>query len=369
MAKRNPLPQELYSRVIVSGDPRARAWGDEEPPWAEEWFATPREELHAQHRGVVGCEHNYLALSGGGANGAFGAGLLTGWTRAGTRPEFTFVTGISTGALSAPFAYLGADWDQQLEQVYTSFSTKDLVKKTPLAAVTSSAVFNTKGLQKMIARFFDETVMEAVAAEYRDKGRQLSIGTTNLDTLRPVIWNITRIAASGHPDALGLIRKVMLASASIPIAFPPVQIEFEVDGQNYDEMHVDGGAAAQIFLYPAGIDWARVLERLEVQGRPNVYLIRNSCYTPDWKPMKPMLLPIALRTMKSLIRTQGIGDMYRVYLAAQRDGLDFHLADIPKDFETQPAEQFDPAYMRQLFDLGYGLAESDYPWKRSPYEL
>jgi predicted patatin/cPLA2 family phospholipase len=325
--------------------------------------------LHAQHRGVVGCEHNYLALSGGGANGAFGAGLLTGWTRAGTRPEFTFVTGISTGALSAPFAYLGADWDQQLEQVYTSFSTKDLVKKTPLAAVTSSAVFSTKGLQGMIARFFDETVMEAVAAEFRDKGRQLSIGTTNLDTLRPVNWNITRIAASGHPDSLELIRKVMLASASIPIAFPPVQIEVEVDGQNYDELHVDGGAAAQIFLYPAGIDWARVLERLEVQGRPNVYLIRNSCYTPDWKEMKPLLLPIALRTVKSLIRTQGIGDMFRVYLAAQRDGLDFHLADIPKDFETQPAEQFDPAYMRQLFDLGHGLAESGYPWKRTPYEL
>jgi len=369
MSKRNPVPQKLSSRALVLGDPRARTWGDEPPHWADAWFATPREELHAQYRGIVGCEHNYLALSGGGANGAFGAGLLTGWTKAGTRPEFTAVTGISTGALSAPFAFLGPAWDHRLEQVYTTYSTKDLVKKTPFAAVTSSAIFSTKGLQGMIARFFDEEVFEAIAAEFSDKGRILSIGTTNLDALRPVIWNISRIAASGHPDALELIRNVMLASASIPIAFPPVQIEVEVDGRRYDEMHVDGGAAAQIFLYPTGIDWARVLERLEVQGRPNVYLIRNACHTPDWKAMKPLLLPIALRTVKSLIRTQGIGDMFRVYLAAQRDGLEFHLADIPADFDTQPAEQFDPVYMRQLFNLGHSLAKSGYPWKRTPHEF
>jgi hypothetical protein len=369
MSKRNPVPLELYSHAMVPGVPRARYWGDEPPHWTDAWFATPREELHVRYRGIVGCEHNYLAISGGGANGAFGAGLLTGWTRAGTRPEFTAVTGISTGALTAPFAFLGPAWDHRLEQVYTTYSTKDLVRKTPLSAVTSSAIYSTRGLQGMIARFFDETVMAAVAAEFRDKGRQLSIGTTNLDALRPVVWNIGRIAASDHPDALALIRKVLLASASIPIAFPPVQIEVEVDGQRYDEMHVDGGAAAQIFLYPTGVDWTRVLERLEVQGRPNVFLIRNSCHTPDWKAMNPLLLPIALRTVKSLIRTQGIGDMFRVYLAAQRDGLDFHLADIPEDFETQPAEQFDPAYMRQLFDLGYGLAESGYPWKRTPPEF
>ena len=369
MIKRKPLPQELYSRATVPGDPRARTWGDEPPPWADAWFATPREELHAQYRGIVGCEHNYLAISGGGANGAFGAGLLTGWTRAGNRPEFTAVTGISTGALAAPFAFLGPAWDHRLEEIYTTLSTKDLVKKTPLAAVISSAIFSTKGLQGVIARYFDATVMEAVAAEFRDKGRTLTIGTTNLDALRPVIWNVSRIAASGHPDALELIRKVLLASASIPIAFPPVQIEVEVDGRRYDEMHVDGGAAAQIFLYPTGLDWARVLEMLEVKGRPKVYLIRNFCHTPDWKAMKPLLLPIELRTVKSLIRTQGIGDMFRVYVAAQRDGLDFHLADIPEDFDSQPEEQFDPAHMRQLFDLGHNLAKSGYPWKRTPNEF
>lgn len=370
MSKRNPVPRELCSRaVVLPGVPRVRYWGDSPPPWYDAWLATPKEELHAQYPGFVGVEHNYLAISGGGAAGAFGAGLLTGWTRSGTRPEFLIVTGISTGALTAPFAFLGPEWDHHLEQVYTTFSTSDLVRKTPLAALTSSAMFSTKGLQDMIAGFFDETVMEAVATEFRDKGRLLIIGTTNLDTLRPIIWNITRIAASGHPDALGLIRKILLASASIPIAFPPVTIEVEVDGRRYDEMHVDGGATAQVFLYPAGVDWTKLRERLEVKGRPNVYLIRNSRFTPDWKPMKPLLMPIALRTVQSLIRTQGIGDTFRVYLAAQRDGLNFHLANIPDDFDKQPKEQFDPVYMRQLYDLGHDLAKSGHTWKSAPHEF
>ena len=366
MSKRIPLPQELSSRATVPGGPRARAWGDEPPPWTEDLLAAPREELLAQFSGVVGCEHNYLAISGGGANGAFGAGLLTGWSRAGTRPEFTAVTGISTGALTAPLAFLGPNWDHRLEEVYTTFSTKDLVKKTPLSAITGSAIFSTKGLQGIIASFFDQAVMEAVAAEFRDKGRLLAIGTTNLDALRPVNWNVGRIAASGHPDALELIRKILLASASIPVAFPPVRIDVEVDGRRYDEMHVDGGAAAQVFLYPTGIDWARIVKRFEVKGRPKVYLIRNFRHAPGWKTMQPLLLPIALRTVQSLIRTQGIGDMFRVYYATQRDGLDFHLADIPEDFDKQPTEQFDAVYMRRLFDLGHNLAKSGYRWKRTP---
>ena len=370
MKKRNPVPRELCSRAVaIPSDPPVRAWGDEVPPWADAWFATPKEELQARYRGLVGREHNYLAISGGGASGAFGAGLLKGWTESGTRPEFAAVTGISTGALAAPFAYLGSAWDHKLEQIYTSYSTKDLINRTLLSAVTSSALYSTQRLQGMIARFFDRGVMVAVAAEFRDKGRQLSIGTTNLDTLRPVIWNIGRIAASGHPGALELIRKILLASASIPIAFPPVRIEVEADGRPYDEMHVDGGASAQIFLYPAGIDWARVLDLLDAKGRPKVYLIRNSCFTPDWKPMKPLLMPIAMRTVQSLIRTQGIGDTLRVYLAAQRDGLDFHLADIPENFDKQAKELFDPAYMRQLFDLGHQSAVSGYPWKTRPHEF
>jgi hypothetical protein len=366
MFKRRPLSPEIYSRAQIPGIPMARCWSDEPPPYTKAWLDTPKEELHSIYSGIVGREHHYLAISGGGSSGAFGAGLLKGWTAAGTRPEFTLVTGISTGALTAPFAFLGPDWDDTLEELYTRYSTKDLVRQNPLVVMNASAMFNTHRLQGMIAKYMNGEVLEAIAREFRDKGRGLDIGTTNLDALRPVTWSISRIAASNHPEALNLIRKILLASSSIPIAFPPVHFDVEVDGKHYEELHVDGGATAQVFLYPTGLDWKQVKERLDVQGNPDVYLIRNSCIAPEWAATKPRAMSIGLRTMTSLIRTQGIGDMFRVYLQAQRDGLDFFLAHIPDDFTPRPTEQFDPVYMRKLFDLGYQMAESGYPWERTP---
>jgi hypothetical protein len=134
----------------------------------------------------------------------------------------------------------------------------------------------------------------------------LLIGTTHLYALRPVLWRVQHIAASGEPGALALIRNVLLASASLPIAFPPVKIEVEADGRWYDEMHIDGGAAAQVFLYPPEISWSLFLEKFNVPDKPNVYLIRNSRLKPQWETTKPRVLPIAMRTMTSLIRTQGL---------------------------------------------------------------
>jgi hypothetical protein len=367
LAGQKPLPKELYARATIPGIPDARYWGDEAPPWAESLFGGPKEELQARYPGLVGVKHNYLAISGGGANGAFGAGFLAGWTQKRTRPEFTAVTGISTGALIAPFAYLGSAYDDTIEELYTCYATKDLVtQRSPLAAVTSSAMFTTEGLKAAIARYFDRRVLEAIAAECTSKGRPLNIGTTNLYALRPVIWRLANIAASGHPSALALARKVLLASTSLPMAFPPVHIGVEVGSTQYKEMHVDGGAAAQLFLYPTQIDYGQILKKLDAKGSPNVFIIRNSRLEPDWETVKARVLSIAMRTLSSLIRTQGIGDMFRVYLAAQRDGLNFHLIHIPDDFDLQPKERFDPVYMRELFQLGHSLGRSKNPWKRTP---
>lgn len=367
MAKHRALPKELCARATIPGIEDARVWGDEYPSHLKAQLEIPKEELHTRIPGIVGVEHNYLAISGGGANGAFGAGFLAGWTEKGSRPEFTLVTGISTGALTAPYALLGSAYDHKLEEIFTRYSTEDLVRRrTPFSAVTSSAMLVTRGLEDAIARAFDQSMLEAIAAEWMNKGRSLTIGTTNLYALRPVLWRVQHIAASGHPNALELVRKILLASASIPIAFPPVHIEVEVDGERYEEMHVDGGASAQVFLYPTAVDWRQVMEKLDVKGKPNVYIIRNSRMEPNWDLVKPRLLPIALRTVSSLIRTQGIGDMYRVYLSAQRDGLNFHLVNIPDDFELQPREQFDPVYMRELYQLGRNLGRSDDPWQRVP---
>jgi hypothetical protein len=368
---RLPLPASEVNHASVVGateqpDGEIRIWGDEKPAWLNEFFRTPDAELAADFPGVYGKPHNYLALSGGGSNGAYGAGLLTGWTASGNRPEFTMVTGISTGSLIAPFAFLGSAYDQQLTDIYTKYSTDDLVKKRSLIGIVSQAsAVDVTPLKQVIAHYVDANLVAAIAAEHRT-GRRLFIGTTNLDASRPVTWNIGAIANSSDPRAIDLIREVLLASASIPGAFPPVLIKVNADGKVYDELHVDGGTTTQVFVYPTGVDWKSVTKKLHVPGKPNLYIIRNAVLDPTYEPVKPKLVPIAGKSIASLIRTQGIGDMYRIYLNASRDGLRYRLAYIPDDFNAESEEAFDLAYMHKLFDLGYEQGKTGTAWKNAP---
>lgn len=363
---RRPLPEQFGDQAQIHGIPLARFWGDEVPSHVGAVFRQPDESLKQKFSAIFGREHHYLALSGGGADGAFGAGLLAGWSAAGDRPEFIIVTGVSTGALMAPFAFLGSAYDGQLKEMYTTYFTKDLlIRRNLLAALTGTSAADTTPLRKMVAKYVNKQVMEAIAAEYR-KGRRLWIGTVNLDAKRPVIWDIGQIASSGRPEALSLIHSVILASASIPAAFPPVFIEVEAGGKRYDELHVDGGTASQVFLYPSHLDFKVVLRRLEVKGTPKAYVIRNSFLKPEWETVSPKILRIAGISIESLIRTQGIGDMYRIFLDCQRDGIDYNLAYIPEDFDEKPNEEFDPVYMGKLFDLGYQLAKTGSPWVKGP---
>ena len=363
---RNPVPEDLSDTAQISNIPEARVWGDESPPYAKEWLNSPKSEIEKQYPALFRSSHNYLAISGGGARGAFGAGLLAGWTEAGDRPEFSMVTGISTGALTAPFTFLGSAYDAQLKEVYTAYSTKDIVRKRMLLEIfTGDSAFSTDPLKALIAKYINAEMLEAIAVENR-KGRQLYIGTVNIDAERPVIWNIGRIAASGNPKALDLVHKIILASASIPTAFPPVLIEVEAEGQRFDEMHVDGGTVSQVFLYPIGLDWLKVTEKLEVKGKPHAYIIRNALLDSRWQTVEPKIIPIAGRSISSLLRTQGFGDLYKLYLFALRDGLDYNLAYIPNHFTLKPKEMFDPEYMGKLYDLGYWLAKSGYPWHKGP---
>jgi len=310
--------------------------------------------------------HNYLAISGGGSNGAFGAGLLVGWTATGTRPEFTMVTGISTGALTAPFAFLGPDYDDELKTVYTTTSTKDIAeKRNIISALLTDSMADTKPLKALIAKYINSDVIDAIAREHK-RGRRLVIGTVNLDAGRSVIWNIGVIAVSNHPHKMELIHDILRASAAIPVMFPPVVISVEIDGKRYDEMHVDGGTGSQVFVYPAAVDWREITQKLKVQGDPRVYVIRNSFLEPDYHGIKRKVIPIASRTINALVRTQGIGDLYQIYSLCERDGNDFNLAYIPSDFTEEPTEGFDPVYMGKLFELGYQMAREGYPWKKYP---
>jgi predicted patatin/cPLA2 family phospholipase len=364
--KRTPLPEAYGDIAQIPFIPNARFWGDTVPSGIQEKLAEIKEEIRETGPEAKYKPIDYLAISGGGANGAFGAGLLVGWTAAGNRPEFRIVTGISTGALIAPFAFLGKEYDAKLERFYTTISTKDILEKRALLSLlTADSAADTTPLRELLANIIDVKMLEAIIAEH-DKGRRLYVGTTNLDAQRPVIWNIGIIAKSGAPNALQLVRDIMVASASIPGAFTPIYIEVEAGGRRYDEIHVDGGTSSQVFLYPASLDMRWVRKQIGLKGKSRIYVIRNSRIEPDWKTVSSKIVPILGNTISTLIRTQGIGDLYRIYLGALRDGMEYNVAFIPPDFKEEPKEAFDPEYMGKLFDLGYQMAQNGYPWEKTP---
>ena len=361
-----PLPETLSAQAGIPGIPGARHWGDMQPPGFDTWLKLTDAELAANFSGIMNRPHHYLSLSGGGADGAYGAGILAGWTAHGTRPEFTIVTGTSTGALIAPFAFLGPRYDPLLRKLYTELTTADLIERRDLLDILrNDSATSSAPLRRLLEQHIDDAFVAELAEQHR-RGRSLLVGTTNLDAARPVTWSLTRIAASGSPRARTLIHDVLLASASIPGVFPPVMIEVEADGRRFEEMHVDGGVTSQVFVFPTGLDWSRVKQRLAVEGPPALYVINNNRGLLAWETAPRRVLPILLRSVDSLIRTQGIGDLAQIYLLSQRDGLRFNLAYIPASFKEQPLEKFDPVYMRKLFELGFERASAGYPWTAGP---
>ena len=250
---RNPVPVDRMKQAELPGMPDVRAWaGSFSEAFEADLAESVRQESVADFRRAPDGSGHYAALSmsGGGDKGAFGAGFLNGWTASGTRPTFKLVTGISTGALIAPFAFLGPEYDEVLKNAYTTISADEVLRKRGLSRFWRDAVADTEPLAALIARDVDEDVLKAVARAH-GQGRRLYVGTTHMDAGRLVVWNMGAIASSGHPEALALFRKVMLASASVPVAFPPVLIEVEVDGERYDEMHADGGVETQMFFLAA----------------------------------------------------------------------------------------------------------------------
>ena len=366
-----PVPWELTTRAVIPGIPGARYLvGVDIKPFVQDVVAARQREAESLassgHAGPLP-PADLLAISGGGDKGAFGAGLLCGWSASGTRPTFKSVSGISTGALIAPLAFLGSEYDELLKQIYTSVTPADIAKRRNiLAAVDNDAMADNRPLGGLISRSVGEPILSRIAEEHR-KGRILLIGTTNLDARQAVIWNIGKIAASGDPKAFDLCRTILLASAALPGAFPPSMIRVEVDGVPYEEMHVDGGASAQVFLYPPSMPGVAQSMGLEMKRTGRVYVIRNSTLGATWSRVERRTISIAGHAITSLIHTQGLGDLYRIYVTTQRDGFDFNLAYIGPDFTFEnKKEDFDTLYMRALFDYGYGLGRQGYPWKKMP---
>ena len=311
----------------------------------------------------------FLVISGGGDDGAFGAGLLVAWSARGDRPQFDVVTGVSTGALTAPFAFLGRDYDEALRRIYSESSAGDIFESRSVVTVLQQdAVVDSAPLRRMIDSYLDATMFERLAAAYR-AGRLLLILTTNLDQGRPVIWNIGAIAASGHPKARDLIVSVLLASASIPAVFPPVMIDTTVDGQTFQEMHVDGGTIAQAFMYPPSLSLRRLARAAPADAtRPSrtVYIIRNGRFARPEASIERQTLAIAKQALATMTTSSGVNDTYRMYLIAQRDGVAYNLASIDDDFDMPYKGPFDQGYMRALYDYGYNKMRGRNVWQKVP---
>jgi predicted patatin/cPLA2 family phospholipase len=362
---RNPVPEVLVHEATIPDFASVRIWGDGHAPDAGANDSLDRiaEQVMAASGPAAG--YDMLVISGGGSDGAFGAGLLKGWSASGTRPRFRIVTGISTGALIAPFAFLGTEYDGALEELYTHSSRRDLMRLRPLGGLFGDSLADTRPLRDRIAQQINEAFVGAIAREH-ERGRRLLIGTTHLDAGRPMIWNIGAIATSGAPGAGELIRKVILASASIPGFFPPIRLEVEAGGRRYDELHVDGGVSTQAFLFPMSINLTATHARSEHRTRPKLYVIRNAPVMPTWHAVDQRLLPIARASILTQVVYQGNGDLYRLYLQAERNGFDYRAAWIPSDVKTDGGLTFEPEYMGVLFERGYRLGSEGNPWRSAP---
>jgi predicted acylesterase/phospholipase RssA len=364
------VPAALTAKAEIPGMPGVRyvAFGDMSELSRVGVEALKQEQDYLAKQGHKGPMPPavYIAISGGGDNGAYTAGLMNGWTAAGTRPEFKIVTGISTGALIAPFAYLGPKYDATLKKVYTTISPKDVLEARGLiTGFLSDAMADNAPLWNLTRQTVTEDLLKEIAAEYA-KGRFLLIATADLDARRAIIWDMGKIASYGGPKALDLFISVMIASASIPGGFPPTMIDVEVDGKRYQEMHVDGGTMSQVFVYPASIRVNELALSTGVSRERRLYVIRNARLDPDWANVERSTMSIAGRAVASLIHTQGIGDLYRIYATAQRDGVDFNLTFIPPTFNFPHKEEFDNDYMRKLYDVGYDFALKSLPWMKVP---
>ena len=204
-------------------------------------------------------QYDLLVLSGGGSTGAFGAGLLSGWTKAGARPTFKIVAGVSTGALQATAAFLGPHCDHVLREIFTSYRTPEVyTTRHPLGALTQDAACDSAPLKRLIDRYMTAAMLERVARAHA-AGRRLFVGTTNLDASRFVVWDMGAIASSGRPDALRRYRKVLLASCAVPLLLPPVYFDVDAGGRACSEMHADGGMR-QVLLWLEDGDVLPVLQ-------------------------------------------------------------------------------------------------------------
>jgi predicted acylesterase/phospholipase RssA len=305
----------------------------------------------------------WLVLSSGGADGAFGAGLLNGLSESGHRPDYAVVTGVSTGALMAPFAFAGPRYDAALRAAYTKITAADVFE----VGSTGESFLDSWPLKDLIAKQITPALLDDIAAAHRN-GRRLFVVTTDLDAERSVVWNMGAIAVhaadkNGGDAALNLFRSVLLASSAIPGGFPPVLIDVAANGKQFQEMHVDGGVGGQFFVAPAAVMAATSDYRLPATA---LYVVINTGLQPGFQIVNRTAPSILTGTVGAAVKIDTRLMIDRAYLAAKRSGVDFNIASIPADFNVPSRGPFDSGYMSALFQVGETLGKSAMPFANEP---
>ena len=354
---RVPFTPQEQSVAVVPGISGVRLWADDPTIGTGRRVVSP----------LALKQPTVLALSGGGAYAAFGAGLLNGWSARGTRPQFTIVTGASSGALIAPFAFLGAEQDEALRSIFTSGEMENLLQSDGLMGLLGTGLYKKAPLRELIARHIDAKLLDAIAIENR-AGRRLYVVTTNIDAQRTAIWDMGKIAASGDPRALELFRSILTASASIPGLFSPVLIDVEANGRHFAEMHVDGGVTANVLIVPEAVLLSGT-PLFAANARPKIYIVMNGKLASEFEVVEDSNLPIVRRSFETSIRANTHNMLLASYQFAKNRNWEFNLAAIDPDYPKSQSSGFATAYMRQLFEYGYQKGQSGQLWQAPQLEL
>jgi predicted acylesterase/phospholipase RssA len=337
-------------------------------PVMRDLFRVGEQIRTARRPDILPAKKTCLVLSGGGAYGAYQAGVLFGWSETGTRPSFDSITGVSTGALVATLVFLGPEYDYELRRVYTSVKTNDIyIRRSSIQALLSNSLADNAPLARQINTLLTPEAFSRLGAEHR-KGRRLYVGTTDLDGRRPVVWDIGAIAAHGTPEDRELITRVLLASAAIPGFFPPTEIPVEVDGNPLIERHVDGGVTQGLFIRPPHVP-------LEFRQRPpadflydsDLYVIVAGKLYADPEDVKPRVLKIAESSISTLLFAETRVELVKLYMAGMLAGMNYRLAAIPPDYPApKSSTEFDPAMMTGMFEEGRRQVLAGTAWRSSP---
>lgn len=311
---------------------------------------------------------NVLTLSGGGTRGAFGAGLLSGWTDSGDIPEFDIVTGVSTGAVMATFAFLGGDELEKVKTFYTKMYTENIYTNSWLSFFGKAYLMNPEPLKKLFLNNFNEALLKRVADAHA-KGRRLYIGTTNIDTGQLIVWDMGAIASSSRSDKYQRFSDIIYASSAIPIFLPPQYISVDVEDEQYYQMHVDGGIYSHVFMIGLLVNWGEILEFSDdanLNFDVTLYTIANRKYRDRaaYDPVEQSPSSVISAFIKTEIDLLFDRSMYRLYDSCMQKGIKFRMAAVPKDVNhVDVSTEFNPEKMLKLFNVGYGFGLNGIKWQ------